>query len=310
MMKTVFTIIFVTAVYTGYAQVKIGYNSGTVNQGAVLELSNNPAASPTTWKSFVPPNVDFTNAVFTSNTVWGIAGTPTAGAIVYNTGESYSNGFSGPGLYCWQRNTWAPVSITVTDKIRMALSTSIAAYDAATVNSWVNITAAEYANLLTVVSGAAKYATPEIYMNTSSSGGWSPDYTIGGSDNVVKVPASNYIIAWSVRTGNGIASSLGSKLKVSASRNSGYTDYGNPLPAIGNIAVNTRVYFVLKTPFTITPATPSYTAVYNALTYFLGNNTFISSGPEYYVAGDGSNPSLSFTSDSYSQVISTPTRQW
>jgi hypothetical protein len=98
MMKTVFTIIFVTAVYTGYTQVKIGYNSGTVNQGAVLELSNNPAASPTTWKSFVPPNVDFTNAVFTSNSVWGIAGTPTAGAIVYNTGESYSNGFSGAGV--------------------------------------------------------------------------------------------------------------------------------------------------------------------------------------------------------------------
>ena len=55
MMKTVFTIIFVTAVYTGYAQVKIGYNSGTVNQGAVLELSNNPAASPTTWKEFFTP---------------------------------------------------------------------------------------------------------------------------------------------------------------------------------------------------------------------------------------------------------------
>ena len=156
----------------------------------------------------------------------------------------------------------------------MALSTSIAAYDAATVNSWVNITAAEYANLLTVVSGAAKYATPEIYMNTSSSGGWSPVYTIGGSDNVAKVPASSYIIAWSVRTGNGIASSLGSKLKVSASRNSGYTDYGNPLPDIGNIAVNTRVYFVLKTPFMITPPTPSYTAFYNALDIFLGNNTF------------------------------------
>jgi hypothetical protein len=218
--------------------------------------------------------------------------------------------FPGPGLYCWQRNTWAPVSITVTDKIRMALSTSIAAYDAATVNSWVNITAAEYANLLTVVSGAAKYATPEIYMNTSSSGGWSPDYTIGGSDNVAKVPASSYIIAWSVRTGNGIASSLGSKLKVSASRNSGYTDYGNPLPAIGNIAVNTRVYFVLKTPFMITPPTPSYTALYNALTFFLGNNTFSSSGPEYYGGGDVSSISLSFTSDSYSQVISTPTRQW
>jgi hypothetical protein len=200
--------------------------------------------------------------------------------------------------------------ITVADKIRMSLSTSLAAYDAAAVNGWVNVTASEYENILKVVNGSTKYATPEIYMGTSSSGGWSPDYTIGGSDNVAKIPASNYIIAWSVRTGNGISSSLGSKLKVSASRNSGYTDYGNPLPDIGNIEVNTRVYFVIKTPYVITPATPSYTAVYNALTFFLGNNTFGTSGPEYYGSGDATDLTLSFGSDSYSQVIATPTRQW
>jgi hypothetical protein len=192
----------------------------------------------------------------------------------------------------------------------MSLSTSITAYDAAAVNSWVNVTAAEYNNLLTVVNGAAKYATPEIYMNTSSSGGWSPDYTIGGSDNDAKVPASSYIIAWSVRTGNGIASSLNSKLKVSTSQKSGYTEYGNPLPDIGNIGVNTRVFFVLKAPYIITPAVPCYTAVYNALTFFLGNNTTSGSGPEYYGTGDTPSLTLSFASDSYSQVICTRTRQW
>jgi hypothetical protein len=311
MLKPVFTITFLLAAYMCYSQVKIGYNSGTVNPAAILELSNDTANVPSTWKSFLPAQVNFSNPVFSTNYIWGIAGTPTAGAIVYNVGESYNNGFSGPGLYCWQRNSWAPISIIVIDKIRVSLSSSIATYDAATVNSWVNITAAEYNNLLVVVNGAAKYATPEIYMNTSSSGGWSPNYTIGGSNNVSRVPASNYIIAWSVRTGNGIASSLGSKLKISTSQSTSYTDYGNPLPNIGNIAVNTRVYFVLKTPNMITPAAaPSYTAVYNALTFFLGNNTFSSSGPEYYGAGDVSNFSGSFASDSYSQVISTATRQW
>lgn len=310
MLKPVFIIVFLITAHVCYSQVKIGYNSGAVNPAAVLELSNNTAAAPSTWKSFLPPEVNFSNAVFSTNYIWGIAGTPTAGAIVYNVSESYNNGFSGPGLYCWQRNSWAPVNIMVVDKIRMSLSSSIAAYDAAAVNSWVNITAAEYNNLLIGVNGAAKYATPEIYMNTSSSGGWSPNYTIGGSNNASKVPASNYIIAWSVRTGNGISSSLDSKLKVSASQNTGYNDYGNSLPYIGDIAVNTRVYFVLKTPNIITPATPSYTAVYNALTFFLGNNTFSSSGPEYYAGGNASDISLSFTSDSYSQVISTQTRQW
>ena len=33
-------------------------------------------------------------------------------------------------------------------------------------------------------------------------------------------------------------------------------------------------------------------------------------GPEYYVFGDVSNPSILFSSDSFSQVISTQTRQW
>jgi hypothetical protein len=295
---------------TSDAQVKIGYDANNVNSGALLELSNNTAAAPSSWKCFFAPQVDFTNTVFSSYTVWGIAGTATEGAIVYNIGESYLNGFSGPGLYCWLRNGWAPVSILVTDKIRLALSTSKAAYDAAAVNSWVNVTAAEYNNLLTVVSGSAKYAAPEIYMNTSASGGWSPNYTIGGSNNDIKVPASSYIIAWPVRTGNGIASSLGSKLKISATQSSGYTDYGGPLPNIGSIAVNTRVYFVLKAPYMITSAIPSYTAVYNALTFFLGNTTNAGSGPELYNSGDSPTLPNSFSADSFSQVISTNTRQW
>lgn len=196
------------------------------------------------------------------------------------------------------------------DKLRASLSTSAIAYDNAAANAWINITATEYNNLLVVLTGAARYATPEIYMNTSSSGGWSPDYTVGGSDNAPKVPASSYIIAWSVRTGNGISSSLNSKLKVSASQKASYTDYGGALPAIGNIAINTRVYFILKTPAVTTPSSPCYTAVYNALTFFLGNNTSAGAGPEYYTGGDSAAPATSFASDSYSQVISTPTKQW
>ena len=310
MLKTLFSVAFAFTVCICCAQVRIGYNSGAINQAAVLELSNNPAEAPGTWQSFIPPKVDFTNATFTSNYIWGIAGLPTAGAIVYNTGDGYTNGFSGTGLYCWQRNCWAPLSILVTDRIKLSLSTSLAAYDAAVANTWVSVTAGEYANLLTVVNGSAKYATPEIYMNTSSTQGWSANYTVGGSNNAAKVPASSYIIAWSVRTGIAATNSLGSKLKVSPLQNTGYIDYGGALPSTGSIAANTRVYFVLKTPAAITPAAPSFTAVYNSTLYFLGNNTSASAGPEYYVAGDGGNPATAYNSDSYSQVISTQVRQW
>jgi hypothetical protein len=198
----------------------------------------------------------------------------------------------------------------VIDKIRLALSTSQAGYDALAANYWLNITAAEYNNLLITVTGSARYAEPEVFMTTSSTGGWSGDYTTGGSDKSVKVPASSYIIAWSVETGNAISSSLNSKLKISATQKAGYTDYGKPLPDIGNIATSTRVYFVLKTPNIITPAAPCYTAVYTSSVFFLGNVTNAGSGPEYYTSGDSPSLTSSFASDSYSQVISTPTRQW
>lgn len=203
-----------------------------------------------------------------------------------------------------------PMPVDTADMIRIVLSASVPAYDAAVSDHWVNITGAEYDNLATGLTGAGKYGAPEIYMNTSSSGGWSPDYAVGGNNNYTKVPASSYIVAWSVRTGNGISSSLNSKLKVSASQSTGFADYGSPLPGIGNIAVDTRVFFVLKKPSVKTSASPNYTAVYNALTFFLGNNTNSGSGPEYYSNGDNSSLTLSFPADSYCQVISTATKQW
>jgi hypothetical protein len=214
-------------------------------------------------------------------------------------------------LSCSKTTTQPPAMPKDTvDMIRAALTTSMASYDAAVSDGWVNVTAAEYDSLVTRLTGAGKYGAPEIYMNTSSTGGWSPDYCIGGNKNFAKIPASSYIVGWSVRTGNGISSSLNSKLKVSASQSTGYTDYGNPLPYLGNIAVDTRVFFVLKTPSAKTSASSNYTAVYNASVFFLGNHSDASSGPENYASGDNANLTLSFPADSYSQVISTATKQW
>ena len=105
-LRTLFTSTFALFSYFGHTQVKIGYNPAVVNPSAVLELSNNTSAAPSTWTYFMPPQVDFTNPAFTSSAVWGIAGSPTRGAMVYNIGETYSNGFSGPGPYFWEGNQW------------------------------------------------------------------------------------------------------------------------------------------------------------------------------------------------------------
>jgi hypothetical protein len=196
------------------------------------------------------------------------------------------------------------------DKIRASLGVSKTAYDNATANNWVSVTETEYNNLLVIVSGSAKYGAPEIFMNTTPATGWSASYTIAGNNNVAKVPASNYIIGWSVKTANSSSTAAGSKLKVSTTQTSGYIDYGGPLPSTGTLAATTRVYFVLKNPGNKTPAAPAYTGVYNGSNYFLANINGASHGPEYYKSGDSDVPATAFPSDSYSQVISTGTKQW
>jgi hypothetical protein len=309
MIRSIVTIVMLCFIQTGIAQVKIGYNAGVVNGAAILELGNNTADAPSTWKSFMPPQVDFTNAIFTNTSVWGIAGSPTTGAVVFNTGENYINGFFGPGLYCWLRGTWLPMATVLSgDKIRESLTTSIPAYDAAAVNTWVNVTATEYNNLLTKVVGALRYAASETHMNTTPTSWWWGNYTVATNTNAPKVPASHYIIAWSVRTGSNISTAVNSKLKISTQQNSGYTVYGSTLPNTGNIPAMTRMYYIMKRPEILTPLTPCFTAVYAASDYFLGVKG--GGGSEYFSSGDNTSPSSPVANESYSQVIATPLRQW
>ena len=201
--------------------------------------------------------------------------------------------------------------LPVIDNVRPALSTSITAYDNAAENSWVSVTQAEYNNLLTTVSGSAKYGSSESYMLTTPNNQWTGGYMVGGNPNPAKVPPSNYIIAWSVKTGVSASSALNSKLKVSASQTSGYADYGSALPDIGTIPANTRVFFVLKKPLVVTPASPAFTAVYNVTSGFLGATSGAGYGPEYFQGSDVSFfNSGSGAFDAYSQVICTGVRQW
>lgn len=201
--------------------------------------------------------------------------------------------------------------LPVIDNVRPALSTSITAYDNAVENSWVSVTQAEYNNLLTTVSGSAKYGSSESYMLTTPNNQWTGGYMVGGNPNPAKVPPSNYIIAWSVKTGVSASSALNSKLKVSASQTSGYADYGSALPDIGTIPANTRVFFVLKKPLVVTPASPAFTAVYNVTSGFLGATSGAGYGPEYFQGSDVSFfNSGSGAFDAYSQVICTGVRQW
>jgi hypothetical protein len=198
-----------------------------------------------------------------------------------------------------------------TNKIREALSTSLSNYDNADENNWVQITESEYNNIMDVVIGTSKQGASDVKMNSSTTNGWQADYTIGGNNDIAKIPTSSYIIALSVRTSieSTPSSSEGSKLKVSASQKADYEDYGSELPDIGNINPNTRVYFALKNPNSTTPSAPSYIAFYNAVLNFLGYNG-INEAEEFYILGDNPNPNNSFLASSNLQIISTETKQW
>ncbi len=311
MFTRIFLVVLLLAGFQAQSQVKIGANPATVNPSAVLELSNNLAQAPSTWKSFIPAQVNFTNSAFTSNAVWGIAGSATEGAMVYNVGEAWSNGFAGPGIYSWQRNSWAIMQVTVRDNVRLTLNVSRAAYDAAAANTWVKVSLGEYNSLLSSVQGAARAGAPETLMAMPPADAWSTNYTVGGNAAFAKIPANNYIIAWQIRNQNS-SSSVGAKLKVSTSQTTGYSDYGPALPDIGVIPTSSRTCFVLKTPNVTTASLPSFTAVFTGTTnYFVGATLGVGRGPEGYAGGDL--PSISvpaFAGETHSQVICTPLRQW
>ncbi len=111
-MKHTFLLLALTGIAcTTSAQVKIGHNASTPpNPAAVLELSNDLTAAPNQWKAVLLPRVDFTNAAFTNNTTWGIAGMPTDGLMVYNTGNRTTGDFEGAGVYVWTNGAWVPLN--------------------------------------------------------------------------------------------------------------------------------------------------------------------------------------------------------
>jgi hypothetical protein len=294
---------------TSIGQVKIGNNATVVNPAAVLELSNDPVAAPNTWKGFLPPQVDFSNAAFTSASTWGIAGTATPGTMIYNNAEIYTNGFSGPGFYCWHRNAWVLLRMQVQDNIRAALTTNLVAYDAAAVNSWVSVTAAEYTNVLNTVSGSSRYGMPEILMTTTATGDWANGNTVGGNINASTLPPSSFIVAWAIRTGTQNSTSVGTKLKIGVTATTGYENYANALTSTTTIGANSRVYFVLKAPYSITPASPGYLGVYTGVTSYIGR---VSGGgaSEFYTVGDLPNLTTPSATGTLIQVIATQTRQW
>lgn len=153
------------------------------------------------------------------------------------------------------------------DALRAALTTSVAAYDAAAAGNWVEITAPEYGNLA-AIAGAAKHGITDAGMVSSYSNfgaGNTVSQTLAGVYNAPPlIPTSNYVFAFAVRAATG--GSNNGTIYVSPNPISGYTIVGTSI-SYSSVS-NGANYFVRKRPATATsPLWYSYLSFYSASGY-------------------------------------------
>jgi len=200
------------------------------------------------------------------------------------------------------------------DAIYDALTTSQASYSAASANSLVKVTSAEYAAVLTALSASAVGYTGTLDNNwaTECSGDdVTFSYNANSNESTIRTfSASYYPVALSFHPALNPAGSYSCQLK--------YNDGGS----LSNISsyysgattnVNDRQYFVLKTPSQLPNTTP-YISLYTtsgiATTWATGNHywDWVSGNPTgaqtftSVTGGDSQLPSL--------QVLQTATKQW
>ena len=220
--------------------------------------------------------------------------------------------------------TWSKLSLTcaksgtvgIVDYLRVALNaagcSSCSAYDAAAANTWLQITAAEYAQINNYVPINIS-AGSEILMNAGTLGGANgANVCLAGvvTSDYTTLPANNYVVAFSFVT-NGSGTNTSSYLKFSTSIASGWSTGGPTFP-ISGASSGIRYYYIMKTPSAVIN---SFNASYIIL--YTGNNLLISavsSSPGSYSAtGDVTSSSSTPTSWPYLpqiQVKATASKKW
>lgn len=198
-------------------------------------------------------------------------------------------------------------SAAATNSLRDALSAAgKTAYDAATVNNFFGVSAADYGNVVAQLSSVTKYAMNDTALANTGGGGWTANFAQALPTATATVPAGTYIIGFASRTlnANGTATPLiGTTFPPTGSS---YTAIANS-PSITTGAV---AYYIRKAPTTAT-ATTSYvgivlsvTATLCASAVYTGTGFYSTSGPPFT-----SWTSWNTTFINY-QVLGTPTLQW
>jgi uncharacterized protein (TIGR02145 family) len=240
-----------------------------------------------------------------------------SGNIVYNFSGTYT-GVSNT-IFSINSDLFAGnCNIVIFDAIRGALATagcaSCTAYDAATVNDPISITKAEY-DRVALILGASKSGLSDATIGTNSP---NPQHFINGtftSNSVqnTQIPASNYIMAFQVRTTNGTPSTMaGIQMKIATVHNGPYTNYGSTTLATSTSLASTNYFFVYKRPTAITASgSNSFFAFYVPVAHQI--QVYPSSIGQFFSASGNVITGLNSSSSgqqTYAQFLSTATKQW
>ena len=129
------------------------------------------------------------------------------------------------------------------------------AYDAASSDSWFNVSAADYAAVLAGLSGASSIGMPTSEVNTATPSAFVGTYGITLPQASATVPAGSYVIGFVVRGTSASAATL--RPYVSTTYKGTYTTLGSN--SVTTAAVTTPVYYLRKSP--TAQASTSYVAM-------------------------------------------------
>ena len=170
----------------------------------------------------------------------------------------------------------------VSDQLRAQLTTSLVAYDAATVNNWVKITSTEYNNIFNNITGATKRGNTDVQVATRAvSAGFSEmTFAINNNPNTaLTINTGEYPIAFVAETWN-----------TNQTVQFGYTTaYHTGAPTYGNSVTVTPVgacYYVRKAPTGVESA-PATQTLYPAIKINGGSFNLVPNTSGWYTTNGG-----------------------
>ena len=196
----------------------------------------------------------------------------------------------------------------VVDQIRQQLTVAQqSTYDAASVGNWIKVTATQYNNIVSNVTGVTKYRDNDSNFSGSTTPWGSPFFLVGASASAF-VPIDNYIIGFRAicaRTSENYTWRLHSSNTFSPTGSS-WTGVGATVSFIAGLTAGEIGYFIRKAPTTALNVN-SYIGIYSSNNLRPSLNsapTFLSStiGPPFTTYNSTNAPAL--------QILATTTKSW